>query len=321
MMGESVIQTHELSKRFGEIAAVDGLSLTVRRGEIFGLVGPDGAGKTTTLRMLAAIMKPTTGSATVRGFDTVRQGDQIKRHIGYMAQGFSLYGDLTVSENLNFFADVFNVRGQERRARIDRLLQFAWLEPFRDRRASRLSGGMQKKLGLACTLIHEPDIIYLDEPSTGVDPVSRREFWEILTGLHLRGVTIVISTPYMDEAERCSRVGLLYGGRLAVCDTPGRIKAQVPGHLIEMTPSDLRRANRIVGGLPYVLEAQAYGKMLHVFVEDARVQPPLIQAALEEQGISVGQVREIAPRMEDAFISFVSRSGIQSRGTRGRGDD
>lgn len=321
MMAETVIQTQELSKRFGGIVAVDGLNLTIQRGEIFGLVGPDGAGKTTTLRMLAAIMKPTAGSARVKGFDTVRQGDQIKRHIGYMAQGFSLYGDLTVSENLNFFADVFNVRGQERRARIDRLLRFARLEPFRDRRASRLSGGMQKKLGLACTLIHEPDIIYLDEPSTGVDPVSRREFWDILTGLHLRGVTIVISTPYMDEAERCSRVGLLYGGRLAVCDTPVRIKGQVPGHLIELTPSDLRRANRIVGDLPYVLEAQTYGKVLHVFVEDVQSQPPLIRTALEEQGISVGQVREIAPRMEDAFISLVSRSDRQSGRARKRGGD
>jgi len=304
--GEIVIQTENLTKDFGDLRAVDHLNLSIAQGEIFGLVGPDGAGKTTTLRMLAAIMVPTAGVASVRGYDTVRQGDAIKNHIGYMAQGFALYGDLSVVENLAFFASVYQVRGEERDRRIDRLLGFAGLSAFRDRRARFLSGGMQKKLGLACSLIHDPDIIFLDEPSTGVDPVSRREFWEILTRLHLRGVTVLVSTPYMDEAERCSRVALLYEGRLAVCDTPAGVKAQVSGQLLEMLPTDLRRARKVVAGLSYVLEVQTYG-MLHVFVQDAQAQSAAIEAALTAQGIGVSSVRRIAPRMEDAFISLVSR--------------
>jgi len=305
--GEIVIETENLTKDFGDLRAVDHLNLSITKGEIFGLVGPDGAGKTTTLRMLAAIMVPTAGGATVGGYDTVRQGDAIKNHIGYMAQGFALYGDLSVVENLAFFAAVYQVHGTERDRRIDRLLGFAGLSAFRDRRARFLSGGMQKKLGLACSLIHDPDVIFLDEPSTGVDPVSRREFWAILTRLHLRGVTVLVSTPYMDEAERCSRVALLDNGRLAVCDTPAHIKEQVGGQLLEMLPTDLRRARKVVAGLPYVLEVQTYGKLLHVFVQDAQAQTTAIETALNEQGIGVSHIRRIAPRMEDAFISLVSR--------------
>ncbi|MFN2217598.1 MAG: ABC transporter ATP-binding protein, partial [Anaerolineae bacterium] len=199
---EYVIETKDLTRAFKTVTAVDGLTLSVHRGEILGLVGPDGAGKTTIIRMLCAIMDPTAGSARVAGFDTVSESEQIKRRIGYMAQRFNLYGDLSVTENLDFFADVFQVRGRERRERKERLLQFAQLTEFRTRRAAHLSGGMQKKLALACTLIHQPEIIFLDEPTTGVDPVSRREFWDILTELHLQGITIFISTPYMDEAER-----------------------------------------------------------------------------------------------------------------------
>jgi len=305
--GEIVIETENLTKDFGDLRAVDHLNLSITKGEIFGLVGPDGAGKTTTLRMLAAIMVPTAGAATVGGYDTVRQGDAIKHHIGYMAQGFALYGDLSVVENLAFFAAVYQVRGEERERRIDRLLRFAGLSEFRDRRARFLSGGMQKKLGLACSLIHDPNIIFLDEPSTGVDPVSRREFWAILTRLHLRGVTVLVSTPYMDEAERCSRVALLYNGRLAVCDTPTHIKEQVRGQLLEMLPTDLRLAKKAVLSLPYVLEVQTYGKLLHIFVQEAQSQTASIETALNAQGIGVSHIREIAPRMEDAFISLVSQ--------------
>ena len=236
-MSPFVIETRQLSRRFGKVLAVDGLDLAVERGEIFGLVGPDGAGKTTTLRMLAAIMDPSAGSATVAGYDTVRQAAAIKQRIGYMAQQFNLYGDLSVQENLDFYADIFGVRGRQRRERQQRLLHFARLTEFSKRRAGALSGGMKKKLALACALIHQPEILYLDEPTTGVDPVSRREFWDILAELHVQGVTIVISTPYMDEAERCSRVGLLYAGRLVMCDTPERIKRQVGGELVELRPA------------------------------------------------------------------------------------
>ena len=304
---EHVIVTQKLTRRFKEVTAVDGLDLSVRRGEIFGLVGPDGAGKTTTIRMLCAIMDPTEGSARVAGFDTVREPEQIKRRIGYMAQRFNLYGDLTVSENLDFFADIFQVRGRTRNERKERLLEFARLTEFRKRRAAHLSGGMQKKLALACTLIHQPEIIFLDEPTTGVDPVSRREFWDILTDLHLQGITIFVSTPYMDEAERCSRVGLMYQGQIIVCDVPDQIKGLVSGDLLEVRTSDLRRAEDLVAGLEGVLEVQTYGDLLHVFVEDAAAQQESLPAALAAEGIEVVGVRQTRPRMEEAFISLVRR--------------
>jgi ABC-2 type transport system ATP-binding protein len=286
---------------------VDGLSLSVRRGEILGLVGPDGAGKTTTIRMLCAIMDPTEGSARVAGFDTVTQSEQIKRRIGYMAQRFNLYGDLSVMENLDFFADVFQVRGRERRERKERLLQFAQLTEFRKRRAAHLSGGMQKKLALACTLIHQPEIIFLDEPTTGVDPVSRREFWDILTELHLQGITIFISTPYMDEAERCSRVALIYQGHIVVCDEPEQIKAQVAGDLVELRLADLRNAEKTLSSLEGVLEIQTYGDLLHVFVDDFAVREALLVDVLQDADIEVLGLRQVRPRMEETFISLVQR--------------
>ena len=319
---EYVIETEDLTRTFKGVTAVDGLNLSVRRGEILGLVGPDGAGKTTTIRRLCAIMDPSEGSARVAGFDTVTQSEQIKRRIGYMAQRFNLYGDLSVMENLDFFADVFQVRGRERRERKERLLQFAQLTEFRKRRAAHLSGGMQKKLALACTLIHQPEIIFLDEPTTGVDPVSRREFWDILTELHLQGITIFISTPYMDEAERCSRVALIYQGQIVVCDEPERIKAQVAGDLVELRLADLRNADKTLSSLEGVLEIQTYGDLLHVFVDDFAVRQVSLVDALQAAGIEVFGLRQVRPRMEETFISLVQRqidaeepagSGAQAR--------
>jgi ABC-2 type transport system ATP-binding protein len=304
---ELVIKTESLTRRFKTVTAVDGLNLAVKRGEIFGLVGPDGAGKTTTIRMLCAIMDPTEGSAQVAGFDTVAEPEQIKRRIGYMAQRFNLYGDLSVVENLDFFADVFQVRGRERRERKERLLQFARLTEFRKRRAAHLSGGMQKKLALACTLIHQPEVILLDEPTTGVDPVSRREFWDILAELHLQGITLFISTPYMDEAERCSRVGLMYQGRIIVCDAPDRIKALVSGELLEVRTSDLRRAQAVAAAADGVLEVQTYGDLLHVFVDSVTERQDSLLAALTAAGAQVMDWRQTRPRMEEAFISLVRK--------------
>jgi ABC-2 type transport system ATP-binding protein len=302
-----VITAENLSRHFKSVTAVDGLNLTVRRGEIFGLVGPDGAGKTTTIRMLCAIMDPSEGSARVAGYDTVSESEQIKRRIGYMAQRFNLYGDLSVVENLDFFADVFQVRGRERRERKERLLQFARLTEFRKRRAAHLSGGMQKKLALACTLVHQPEIIFLDEPTTGVDPVSRREFWDILTELHLQGMTIFVSTPYMDEAERCSRVGLMYQGRIVVCDVPDQIKMLVAGELLELRPSDLRHAEEVISELEGVLEIQTYGDLLHVFVDDAAMRQDALHGALEAADIGIVSLRHTRPRMEEAFVSLVRK--------------
>ena len=300
-----MIETRGLAKRFKKVTAVQALNLSVRRGEIFGLLGPDGAGKTTTIRMLCAIMDPSEGDAHVAGFDTVREPEEIKRRIGYMAQQFSLYGDLTVMENLAFFADIFEVGRREREERVERLLAFARLTEFKGRRAAHLSGGMQKKLALACTLIHQPEIIFLDEPTTGVDPVSRREFWDILTELHLQGVTLFVSTPYMDEAERCSRVGLMFEGDIIVCDTPDRIKGLVEGELLELRPDRLREASGIIEGLPGVLEVQTYGDLLHVFVDDAVRRAAAIEEALDRVGIVAQGLRQTRPRMEEAFISLI----------------
>jgi len=306
-MDERVIETHDLTKRFKKVTAVDKLNLSIQRGEIFGLLGPDGAGKTTTIRMLCAIMDPSAGSARVAGFDTVKGAEEIKKRIGYMPQQFSLYGDLTVLENLVFFADIFQVKRQEREERIARLLGFARLTEFKERRAAHLSGGMQKKLALACTLIHSPEIIFLDEPTTGVDPVSRREFWDILTGLHMQGVTLFISTPYMDEAERCSRAALMFEGSIIVCDAPAHIKGLVEGELLELRPDRLREARRIIGELPGVLEVQTYGDLLHVFVDDAVRRAPPIQETLSDAGIIVQGMRQTRPRMEEAFISLIRK--------------
>lgn len=313
-----IIETHDLTRRFGKTIAVDGLDLAVGQGEIFGLVGPDGAGKTTTIRILAAIMEPTGGSASVMGYDVVKQGEAIKTRMGYMAQQFSLYRDLSVDENINFYADIYGLKDAKRTERIERLLSFAGLTEFANRRAANLSGGMQKKLALACALLHKPEVIFLDEPTTGVDPVSRREFWDILTELHVEGVTIFISTPYMDEAERCSRVGLMYQGRLIVCDSPEDIKRTIEGELIELRPVDssaasgqgLKRARGILVDLPCVLEVQTYGNRIHVFVKDARIEQAVVVQALESAGITVTDVRQANPRMEEAFISLIRRQGM-----------
>jgi len=311
-----VIEAQHLTRRFKKVTAVDGLDLSVCRGEIFGLLGPDGAGKTTTIRMLCAIMDPSAGRASVAGFDAVKEPEEIKKRIGYMPQQFSLYGDLTVAENLVFFADIFEVGRKEREERIVRLLEFARLTEFRNRRAAHLSGGMQKKLALACTLIHQPEIIFLDEPTTGVDPISRREFWDILTELHLQGVTLFVSTPYMDEAERCSRVGLMFEGSVMICDTPERIKALVEGELLELRPQQLREAGQLIECLPGVLEVQTYGDLLHVFVDGAEQRAPALQEALATAGIPVHGLRQTRPRMEQAFISLVRKRLEADRAAR-----
>jgi ABC-2 type transport system ATP-binding protein len=302
-----IIEMDNLTKRFKNTIAVAGLNLGVCQGEIFGLLGPDGAGKTTTIRMLCAIMDPTEGRATVAGFDTRKEPEEIKKRIGYMPQQFSLYGDLTVDENLTFFADIFQVERRVRQERKKALLEFARLTQFRSRRAAHLSGGMQKKLALACTLIHQPEIIFLDEPTTGVDPVSRREFWSILTELHLEGVTLFVSTPYMDEAERCSRVALMFEGDIVICDEPAHIKSLVEGELLQLRPDRLREASRIIQALPGVLEVQTYGDLLHVFVDDADRRARSIASKLTEAGIVVQDVRQTRPRMEEAFISLIRK--------------
>ena len=305
MQTESVIETHALRRDFKNTRAVDGLDLSVQAGELFGLVGPDGAGKTTTLRLLAGLLDISDGSATIAGYDLKHQAESIKPQIGYMAQRFSLYAELSVLENLRFFAELYDVDRAAVEERTQRLLAFAGLEAFKERRAAHLSGGMQKKLALACTLIHEPPILLLDEPTTGVDPVSRREFWDILTELNLGGTTIMISTPYMDEADRCSQVGLMYAGKMVICDAPARIRAQIQGELIELRPDDWQAAHEIVQTLPGVLEIQTYGELLHVLVDSGRKRLPQIEKALKEGGVGYHGSRLATARMEEAFISLI----------------
>jgi ABC-2 type transport system ATP-binding protein len=299
------VETDELSRSFGEVVAVDRLALQVRRPEIFGLVGPDGAGKTTTLRMLAGVLAPTSGQARVLGYDIVRQTEQVKAHIGYMPQRFSLYADLSVDENLAFFAEVYGVSRQERAQRTRELLEFAHLGEFRRRRAEFLSGGMKQKLALACTLIHRPQLLLLDEPTTGVDPVARREFWSILYRLLSRGQTILASTPYMDEAERCSRVGFLSAGRLLTVGTPQELKAAYPHQLLELQarPADLAAAlAREVAG---VRDVQVFGEALHLVVESAQEALGPVRERLEGGGLTVIHARAIVPTMEDVFMALL----------------
>lgn len=300
-----IIETRALTRDFKKTRAVDALDLSVQPGELFGLVGPDGAGKTTTLRLLAGLLDITAGSAQVAGYDLAHQAEDIKSKIGYMAQQFSLYGELSVAENLSFFAELYDVPISELEERTERLLAFAGLTEFRERRAVHLSGGMQKKLALACTLIHQPPILLLDEPTTGVDPVSRREFWDILTDLYLGGTTVVVSTPYMDEADRCLRVGLMYEGRMVVCAEPQQIRARIEGELVELRPDDWQAALSLVEALPGVLEVQTYGDLLHLFVDSAERRIPEIESTLRAEGIAYRGIRRATARMEEAFISLI----------------
>jgi ABC-2 type transport system ATP-binding protein len=254
---------------------------------------------------LAGLLNISDGSATIAGFDLKSQPEAIKALTGYMAQQFSLYAELTVLENLKFFAEINDVPKEELAERTAHLLKFAGLTEFTDRRAAHLSGGMQKKLALACTLIHRPDILLLDEPTTGVDPVSRREFWNILTDLHLEGTTILVSTPYMDEADRCSRVGLMYAGRLVICDSPKSIRDQIQADLIELYPQDWQSAHELIETLPGVIEVQTYGESLHILVDSGEKRLPQIEKALSKHEITYQSARVAPTRMEEAFISLI----------------
>ncbi len=312
MNGDVTIYTQDLGKVFktkrGTVAAVDGVTLQVRRGETYGLIGPDGAGKTTTTRVILGLLTRTAGESRILGYDSMRDTYEIRERVGYIAQQFALPGDLTVMENMRFFANVQGVSAEEQRRRIPELLEFAGLSGFASRLGSQLSGGMKKKLALACSLVHEPQVVLLDEPTLGVDPVSRREFWNLLGDLRTEnGTTIFVCTPYMDEAERCNWVGLMYQGQLVAHDSPKTIRKMVPGRLLEFTPSDFVPAWRLVPDLEGVLEVQTYGAMLHIFVDDPDRRRPEIETALAAQGITCEGMREIVPRMEEAFISLIRR--------------
>ncbi len=299
------IQTINLTKTFGPFIAVHQLNLEVRRGEIFGLVGPDASGKTTTLRMLSGILPPDGGEAWVEGLDIRKDQELIKEKVGYLPQRFGLYGDLTVLENVRFYADLYQVSKKERRERIPRLLRFANLEPFVRRKAQDLSGGMKQKLGLICALIHTPLLLLLDEPTTGVDPLSRRDFWVILYELLKEGVTILFSTSYLDEAERCNRVGLIHQGELLVAETPTEVKARIKGTILELRTANNQQTLRALEDLEGIRNLVLSGDKIHLLVDHIEEGERLVQDRMKALKIEVLGLMEVRPTLEDAFVSIV----------------
>jgi ABC-2 type transport system ATP-binding protein len=302
----AAISTSDLTKRFPGVTAVDRLDFEVHPGEIFGLVGPDGAGKTTTLRMLAGVLTPDSGSATVAGYDIVRDPEAAKAHLSYMPQRFGLYEDLTVDENIRFYADVFGVQHADREARSRQLLDAAGMSPFTTRLAGKLSGGMKQKLGLVCALIHHPRVILLDEPTNGVDPVSRRDFWRILYSLLGEGIAILMSTAYLDEAERCHRVALLHQGRILFSETPARLKTRLRGAVLSVIAPDPRRVRAELDGAEGVLNALLVGDGVHLVVDDAAGRIPELRARLRAAGLSFDRMEAVAPTIEDLFVAATS---------------
>jgi len=300
------ISAEGLTKSFPGVRAVDALGFEVRAGEIFGLVGPDGAGKTTTLRMLAGIMPPDAGKASVAGCDVVRDPEGAKHLLSYMPQRFGLYEDLTVDENIRFYADLFGVRKGERNARSAQLLQAAGMSEFRKRMAGKLSGGMKQKLGLVCALIHRPKVILLDEPTTGVDPVSRRDFWRILYELVAEGVAILTSTAYLDEAERCHRVALLHQGKLLFCDTPANLKTKLGKDVLSVTSAEPRRLRSRLEHAEGISSLVLTGDGLHVVVDDAARRIPEFEARLKSANVPFDAMQQVAPTIEDLFVDAVS---------------
>ena len=306
--GDAAVVFDDVSKRYGATTAVAGLSLTVRRGTMFGLIGPDGAGKTTTIRLACGLLHPDGGRLRVLGLDPVRDHRRLTGSVGYFSQRFSLYGDLTVDENIAFFAEIHGLH--DYRARRDRLLEMTQLAPFRDRRADRLSGGMKQKLALACTLVHEPELILLDEPTTGVDPVSRREFWMLLSEFLAHGITIVMATPYLDEADRCHEVALLHDGRLLALDRPERLRAALPGEVIEVIVRNHRSVAAALERVAGVHDVQMFGERAHVRLAEPDAQAPdRIHEALTAAGLEPVSVRPVPASLEDVFIARLAGDG------------
>jgi len=319
-----MVAVEGLVRRYGELVAVDGVSFRVERGEMFGLIGPDGAGKTTTLRVVLGLLAPSAGTVRTCGLDPVRRGVELSRRIGYLSQRFSLYGDLSVDENIAFFAAIHGV--DDWRPRRDELLGRLRMTPFRDRLADRLSGGMKQKLALACTLVHTPELLVMDEPTTGVDPVSRREFWRILNRLQRDGLTILLTTPYLDEAERCQRVALMDHGRLLSVSTPEELRRGGQGQrqaLIELIVTPKRRAEELLAGRPEIADVEVFGERLHATLRD--VDPAAagaicqrLSAELTAAGCEVHEARVVPPSLEDIFIAKIRADEADAAAGAGR---
>ncbi|MCX5804468.1 MAG: ABC transporter ATP-binding protein [Proteobacteria bacterium] len=298
------INVESLTRRFGDFVAVDNVSLSIVKGEIYGFLGPNGAGKSTTIRMLCGLLMPTGGSGTVGGYDVVRQSEQIKQHIGYMSQKFSLYDDLTIAENIDFFSGIYGVPKEKKKERKEWVLDMAGLMDRRGIITKELPGGFKQRLALGCAILHEPPILFLDEPTSGVDPLSRRRFWELIDGMSKTGTTVFVTTHYMDEAEYCHRLGLIYRGKLIAQGKPSELKNRY------MTRGVLEiEVDRIVEAMEvlerYNVQAAIFGSTLHVIVENADMVLPRIEEILKTSGITVGSIKKIVPSLEDVFITLI----------------
>ncbi len=307
----ALVALHRMTRRYGALLAAEAVSFDVQRGEMFGLIGPDGAGKSTTLRVVLGLLEPSSGAVSTCGLDPWRETEALSRKVGYLSQRFSLYGDLTVDENIAFFADIHGVEGW--RQRRDELLELLRMAAFRKRLADKLSGGMKQKLALLCTLVHTPELLVLDEPTTGVDPVSRRDFWRILARLQREGLTLLITTPYLDEAERCQRIALMDHGRVLSVSTPDALRASHGGAVVEILASPKRRALELLYGGDGVSDVQSFGERLHVTLReeaaaDAETAARSLSLRLSASGVAVESVRLLPPSLEDIFIARV-RSG------------
>ncbi len=307
----SPIVVNNLSKRFGRFTAVDNVSFEVGRGEVYGWLGPNGAGKTTTIRMLLGLLTPTAGSCHVLGYNPAQQAKAMQGHVGYMSQLFTLYNDLTAEENIRFYGQAYGLGGRHLRRRRDEIIAMAGLVGREDELTANLSGGWKQRLALGCAIVHRPQVVFLDEPTAGVDPISRREFWELIYRMAGEGVTVLVTTHYMDEAELCQRVGFISQGRLIALDTPGRLKeTQMRGHVLEIDCANSEAAMRalqraiIAGRLP-LDDVALYGAQIHAVAPDANAAQAPIRALLEREGIPVNSITWIAPTLEDVFISAV----------------
>lgn len=318
-MSTIAVETIELTKTFGTLTAVDHVSFQIEMGEIFGFLGPNGAGKTTVIRILCGILLPTSGVGRVLGLDVTTQPEAVKARIGYMSQKFALYDDLTVEENLEFYAGLYQVHGAERQARVRELIAMAHLEGRERELAGNLAGGWKQRLALGCAIVHRPPMLFLDEPTAGVDPASRREFWDLIYTLAGAGITVFVTTHYMDEAEHCNRIGLMYGGRLIAEGNPDELKAsRMSGELLEVDAEPMMAALDALLALPAIVrEAALYGNLLHVVVRDAAAARPEIERALRAQGVNLRRVDRIAPALEDVFVSLIDQQTAAQRAGAG----
>jgi ABC-2 type transport system ATP-binding protein len=306
---EPAVVVEDLSRRFGSFVAVDRVSFTVGRGEIFGFLGPNGAGKTTTIKMLTGLLLPTSGRARVAGFDLATQSETLKRHVGYMSQLFSLYADLTVEENIDFFTGLYAVPRLQRAARRDWVLEMAGLADLRRQLVATLPLGWKQRLALGCAVLHEPELLFLDEPTSGVDPLSRRRFWDLIAHLAAAGTTVFVSTHYMEEAESCQRLALMNRGRLIALDTPARLRAGMRRPLLELQVDDSARAVEALRDVPEAMGAGLYGRTVHVMVDDLETARRVLPERLAAAGVALRVLTPIPPSLEDVFVALVTDAG------------